>query len=58
MILALDIYEHSYHIDFSAKAATYVETFMEAIRWKNGDRLEECRSPADELEVRQKTKRR
>jgi superoxide dismutase, Fe-Mn family len=38
-ILALDMYEHSYHIDFGAKAASYVETFMEAIRWKNADRL-------------------
>jgi Fe-Mn family superoxide dismutase len=34
-ILALDMYEHSYHIDFGAKAATYVETFMDAIRWSN-----------------------
>jgi Fe-Mn family superoxide dismutase len=38
-ILALDMYEHSYHIDFGAKAATYLDTFMEAIRWKNADRL-------------------
>ena len=28
-ILALDMYEHSYHMDFGAKAATYVDTFME-----------------------------
>jgi superoxide dismutase, Fe-Mn family len=38
-ILALDMYEHSYHIDYGAKAATYVETFMKAIRWTNADRL-------------------
>ncbi len=38
-ILALDMYEHSYHIDFGAKAASYVDTFMEAIRWKTADRL-------------------
>jgi len=38
-ILALDMYEHSYHIDFGAKAASYVDTFMAAIRWKNADRL-------------------
>ena len=38
-ILALDMYEHSYHIDFGAKAATYVDTFMGAIRWANVDRL-------------------
>jgi len=38
-ILALDMYEHSYHMDFGAKAATYVDTFMEVIRWQNADRL-------------------
>jgi len=38
-ILALDMYEHSYHIDFGAKAAGYVETFMQAIRWANAGRL-------------------
>jgi superoxide dismutase, Fe-Mn family len=38
-ILALDMYEHSYHIDYGAKAATYVDTFMHAIRWRNADKL-------------------
>jgi len=38
-ILALDMYEHSYHIDFGAKPASYVDTFMAAIRWSNSDRL-------------------
>src|ERR1043166_3105913 len=38
-ILALDMYEHSYHIDFGAKAATYVDTFMDVIRWKNTERV-------------------
>ena len=38
-ILALDMYEHSYHMDYGAKAATYVDTFMAAIRWSNVDRL-------------------
>jgi superoxide dismutase, Fe-Mn family len=38
-ILSLDMYEHSYHIDFGAKAATYVDTFMDAIRWKSADEL-------------------
>ena len=38
-ILALDMYEHSYHIDFGAKAGSYVDTFMTAIRWSNADRL-------------------
>jgi len=38
-ILALDMYEHSYHMDFGAKAAGYVDTFMGAVRWSNADRL-------------------
>src|SRR6266481_1382437 len=38
-ILALDMYEHSYHIDFGAKAAGYVDTFMDVIRWNNVERL-------------------
>lgn len=32
-VLALDMYEHSYHIDYGSKAADYVGTFMEAINW-------------------------
>src|ERR1700682_2142500 len=32
-ILALDMYEHSYHIDFGAEGADYVGTFMAAINW-------------------------
>ncbi len=38
-ILALDMYEHSYHIDFGAKAAGYVDAFMNAVKWSNADRL-------------------
>jgi len=38
-ILALDMYEHSYHMDFGAKAATYVDTFMDTIRWGNAGHL-------------------
>ena len=34
-ILALDMYEHSYHIDYGAKAAAYVDAFMENIDWKS-----------------------
>ena len=32
-ILALDMYEHSYHMDYGAKAASYVDVFMAAINW-------------------------
>ncbi len=38
-ILALDMYEHSYHMDFGAKAGGYVDAFMGALRWGNVDRL-------------------
>ena len=34
-ILALDMYEHSYHLDYGARAAAYVDTFMAAINWPN-----------------------
>jgi superoxide dismutase, Fe-Mn family len=32
-ILALDMYEHSYHLDYGAKPADYVGAFMAAINW-------------------------
>ena len=32
-ILALDMYEHAYHIDFGANATAYVDTFMRNIDW-------------------------
>jgi Fe-Mn family superoxide dismutase len=38
-ILALDMYEHSYQMDFGAKAGGYVDVFMGAVRWANADRL-------------------
>jgi Fe-Mn family superoxide dismutase len=37
-ILALDMYEHSYHIDYGANAAAYVDAFMRAINWPNAAR--------------------
>jgi superoxide dismutase, Fe-Mn family len=42
-ILALDMYEHSYHMDYGAKAAAYVDAFMQAIAWPNvRRRFDEC----------------
>jgi superoxide dismutase, Fe-Mn family len=32
-ILALDMYEHAYHIDFGANAVAYVDAFMRNIDW-------------------------
>ena len=33
-ILALDMYEHSYHLDFGAKAAAYVDQVMLNLNWQ------------------------
>ncbi|WP_024974047.1 superoxide dismutase [Ralstonia pickettii] len=32
-ILALDMYEHSYQMDYGAKAAAYVDAFMQNVHW-------------------------
>jgi superoxide dismutase, Fe-Mn family len=32
-VLALDMYEHAYHIDFGARAAAYVDAVMENLDW-------------------------
>ena len=45
-ILALDMYEHAFHMDYGAKAGDYVEAFMHAIRWANPDALFERYSRA------------
>jgi len=34
-ILALDMYEHSYHMDYGAKAAAHVDAFTQNIHWKH-----------------------
>jgi len=33
-VLALDMYEHAYHIDFGANAAAYVDAFLRNVDWK------------------------
>jgi superoxide dismutase, Fe-Mn family len=38
-ILALDMYEHSYHMDYGAKVADYVGVFMSAINWPGVERF-------------------
>jgi Fe-Mn family superoxide dismutase len=40
-LLALDMYEHSYNIDYGAKAAAYVDAYMENINWENASVLYE-----------------
>jgi superoxide dismutase, Fe-Mn family len=38
-IVAMDMYEHAYQMDFGAKAGNYVDVFMKVIRWDDADRL-------------------
>jgi superoxide dismutase, Fe-Mn family len=38
-IVALDMYEHAYQMDYGAKAAAYVDSFMQGIRWSNAASL-------------------
>ena len=40
-VLVLDMYEHAYHMDYGAKAAAYVDTYMEMVRWENAVKLYE-----------------
>jgi Fe-Mn family superoxide dismutase len=40
-VVVLDMYEHAYHMDYGAKAASYVDAYMEAIRWDNAVKLYE-----------------
>jgi Fe-Mn family superoxide dismutase len=38
-ILALDMFEHAYTMDYGARASAYVEAFMQVIRWDNAAAL-------------------
>ncbi len=40
-ILVLDMYEHAYQMDYGAKAAAYVDAFMQGIRWDAPSQLYE-----------------
>jgi Fe-Mn family superoxide dismutase len=35
------MYEHSYHMDYGAKAAAYVDAYMNNINWENASALYE-----------------
>lgn len=39
VLVALDMYEHAYHMDFGAKAGAYVDAFMKALDWANADKV-------------------
>jgi superoxide dismutase, Fe-Mn family len=38
-ILALDMYEHAYHIDYGSNAGAYVDAFMAAVDWTNANQV-------------------
>jgi superoxide dismutase, Fe-Mn family len=40
-LIALDMYEHSYHMDFGARAAAYVDAFMANLSWESAGRTYE-----------------
>jgi Fe-Mn family superoxide dismutase len=40
-VLVLDMYEHAYHMDYGAKAAAYVDAYMQGIRWDGASKLYE-----------------
>ncbi|MFN3230011.1 MAG: superoxide dismutase [Asticcacaulis sp.] len=36
-LIALDMYEHAYHLDFGANAGAYVDAFMNVLDWRNAN---------------------
>ena len=41
-LLVLDMYEHSYHMDYGAAAAKYVDAFMQNVNWDEVNRRVEA----------------
>lgn len=39
LLLALDMYEHAYQMDYGADAGRYVDAFLKLIRWPNAEGL-------------------
>ena len=39
LLLALDMYEHAYHLDYGAKAGAYVDAFMKVVSWKHANEV-------------------
>lgn len=39
VLVALDMYEHAYHMDYGARAGDYVDAFMSALRWNAADQV-------------------
>lgn len=36
-LVALDMYEHAYHMDYGAKAGAYVDAFMNVVSWRHAN---------------------
>jgi superoxide dismutase, Fe-Mn family len=36
-LIALDMYEHAYHMDYGARAGDYVDAFMNVLNWETAD---------------------
>ena len=54
-IMALDMYEHSYALDYGAKAAAYVDAYMANINWDAAARLfagARAARPAEAIDIR------
>ena len=41
-LLVLDMYEHSYHMDYGAAAAKYVDVFVQNVKWEEVNRRAEA----------------
>jgi Fe-Mn family superoxide dismutase len=39
LLLALDMYEHAYQMDYGADASAYVEAYLKVVKWPNAERL-------------------
>ncbi len=37
-LLALDMYEHAYHMDYGSAAAKYIDAFMQNVKWQEVER--------------------
>ena len=37
-LLVLDMYEHSYHMDYGSAAAKYLDAFMRNVNWEEVER--------------------
>jgi Fe-Mn family superoxide dismutase len=38
-LLAIDMYEHAYAMDYGANAGAYVDAFLKIVKWPNAERL-------------------